>query len=82
MLKTLTEYSEKARNIINNNPECQKMMDELQKVAIEKNLSPEQWKAVKQSVFENALIYCLMHDKETLDKVGTALYHELRNENN
>ena len=82
MLKTLTEYSEKARNIINNNPECQKMMDELQKVAIEKNLSPEQWKAVKQSVFEYALIYCLANDKETLDKVGTALYHELRNENN
>ena len=82
MLKTLTEYSEKARNIINNNPECQKMIDELQKVAIEKNLSPEQWKAVKQSVFEYALIYCLANDKETLDKVGTALYHELRNENN
>lgn len=82
MLKTLTDYSEKARNIINNNPECQKMMDELQKVAIEKNLSEEQWKAVKQSVFEYALIYCLANDKETLDKVGTALYHELRNENN
>lgn len=82
MLKTLTEYSEKARNIINNNPECQKMIDELQKVAIEKNLSPEQWKAVKQSVFEYALIYCLANDKETLDKIGTALYHELRNENN
>lgn len=82
MLKTLTDYSEKARNIINNNPECQKMIDELQKVAIEKNLSPEQWKAVKQSVFEYALIYCLANDKETLDKVGTALYHELRNENN
>ena len=82
MLKTLTDYSEKARNIINNNPECQKMIDELQKVAIEKNLSPEQWKAVKQSVFEYALIYCLANDKETLDKIGTALYHELRNENN
>lgn len=82
MLKTLTDYSEKARNILNNNPECQKMMDELQKVAIEKNLSEEQWNKLKQCVFENALIYCLMQDKETLDKVGTALYHELRNENN
>ena len=82
MLKTLTEYSEKARNIINNNPECQKLIGELQKVAVEKNLSEEHWNKLKQCVFENALIYCLMRDKKTLDKIGTALYHELRNENN
>ena len=80
MFKTLEKVGSQVQEILNTNPKLQALMTHLQLLAVEKNLTTEQWDELKNRLFQNAVIYILMNDKGLREQLGGEVYDALRNQ--
>ena len=77
MFKTLEKVGSQVQEILNTNPKLQALMTHLQLLAVEKNLTTEQWDELKNRLFQNAVIYILMNDKGLREQFGEEVYEAL-----
>lgn len=68
---------EKIRNILNENPVCQEKMGLLQEMAIENNLTTEQWEEMKIRIMTTMFYKMCEMIPEYRNQLGAEIYEEL-----